>query len=85
MTIEICRTGDLCGSPHTIVGVHTMPRGSRLMTASEVGTVFRVDPKTVGRWAKAGKISFVRTPGGHRRYDSTEVMALLARHETSTQ
>ena len=48
-----------------------------LLTPSEVATMFRVDPKTVTRWAKAGKISSIRTLGGHRRYRQSEVMALL--------
>ena len=40
--------------------------------------MFRVDPKTVTRWAKAGKLTSIRTLGGHRRYRETEVSALLA-------
>ena len=48
-----------------------------LLTPSEVATMFRVDPKTVTRWAKAGKISSIRTLGGHRRYRQSEVLALL--------
>ncbi|MCL6550615.1 MAG: BldC family transcriptional regulator [Acidothermus cellulolyticus] len=39
--------------------------------------MFRVDPKTVTRWAKAGKLTSIRTLGGHRRYRETEVRALL--------
>jgi predicted site-specific integrase-resolvase len=41
--------------------------------------MFRVDPKTVTRWAKAGKLGSIRTPGGHRRYSETEVRGQLAR------
>lgn len=48
-----------------------------LLTPAEVASMFRVDPKTVTRWAKAGKLSAVRTLGGHRRYRSVEVVALL--------
>ena len=48
-----------------------------LLTPSEVATLFRVDPKTVTRWAKAGKLTAIRTLGGHRRYKSSEVNALL--------
>jgi excisionase family DNA binding protein len=40
--------------------------------------MFRVDPKTVTRWAKAGKLSSIRTLGGHRRYREAEVRELLA-------
>lgn len=49
-----------------------------LLTPAEVASMFRVDPKTVTRWAKAGKLTSVRTLGGHRRYRETEVRGLLA-------
>lgn len=48
-----------------------------LLTPAEVAAMFRVDPKTVTRWAKAGKLSSIRTLGGHRRYRESEVRALL--------
>ncbi len=48
-----------------------------LLTPSEVAALFRVDPKTVTRWAKAGKLSCVKTLGGHRRYLASEVNSLL--------
>lgn len=48
-----------------------------LLTPSEVAAMFRVDPKTVSRWAAAGKIPSVRTLGGHRRYPADEVRRLL--------
>ncbi len=56
------------------------PRSSEsetLLTPSEVAALFRVDPKTVTRWAKAGKISSIKTLGGHRRYRESEVRKLL--------
>jgi excisionase family DNA binding protein len=40
--------------------------------------MFRVDPKTVTRWAKAGKLSAIRTLGGHRRYREAEVREYLS-------
>lgn len=54
------------------------PEAGPLLTPAEVATMFRVDPKTVTRWAKAGKLTSIRTLGGHRRYRETEVRALLA-------
>ena len=48
-----------------------------LLTPAEVAKLFRVDPKTVTRWAKAGKLTAIRTLGGHRRYRRSEVQALL--------
>ncbi|MEO6411914.1 MAG: BldC family transcriptional regulator [Pedococcus sp.] len=49
----------------------------KLLTPAEVASLFRVDPKTVTRWAKAGKLNSIRTLGGHRRYREVEVRALL--------
>ena len=49
-----------------------------LLTPAEVAAMFRVDPKTVTRWAKAGKLSSIRTLGGHRRYRESEVRELLS-------
>jgi predicted site-specific integrase-resolvase len=40
--------------------------------------MFRVDPKTVTRWARDGKLTSIRTLGGHRRYQEAEVRARLA-------
>jgi excisionase family DNA binding protein len=48
-----------------------------LLTPAEVAALFRVDPKTVTRWAKAGKLTAIRTLGGHRRYRQSEVQSLL--------
>jgi len=56
----------------------------RLLTPAEVAAMFRVNPKTVTRWARAGKISAIRTLGGHRRFKATEIEALLAQGEEST-
>lgn len=48
-----------------------------LLTPAEVAKIFRVDPKTVTRWAKAGKITAIRTLGGHRRYRQSEIQAIM--------
>lgn len=47
------------------------------LTPGEVAALFRVNTRTVTRWALAGKISVTRTPGGHRRFLRTEIHALL--------
>ncbi len=56
---------------------HLPPEQEVLLTPAEVASLFRVDPKTVTRWAKAGKLTSIRTLGGHRRYKDSEVKALL--------
>ncbi|WP_449514800.1 BldC family transcriptional regulator [Cellulomonas sp.] len=53
------------------------PIMDQLLTPGEVAVMFRVDPKTVTRWAQAGKLSAVRTLGGHRRFHEAEVRELL--------
>jgi excisionase family DNA binding protein len=60
------------------------PESEPLLTPSEVATLFRVDPKTVTRWAKAGKLTSIRTLGGHRRYRESEVRSLLGDNTTAT-
>ena len=55
-----------------------------LLTPAEVASLFRVDPKTVTRWAKSGKLTSIRTLGGHRRYKESEVKALLLKTTTNS-
>jgi excisionase family DNA binding protein len=64
------------------------PGVSHLMTPREVGELFRVDAKTVTRWARTGKLDCIRTLGGHRRFERAEVQRLydertVERSETS--
>lgn len=48
-----------------------------LLTPADVAALVFVDPKTVSRWASKGKIASMRTPGGHRRFRSSDVQALM--------
>jgi excisionase family DNA binding protein len=48
-----------------------------LLTPSEVAALFRVNPKTVTRWARAGKLTAIRTLGGHRRFRVSEIRRCL--------
>lgn len=52
-----------------------------LLTPGEVAKIFRVDPKTVSRWALRGKLPFIRTLGGHRRFDAATIYAMMAESE----
>lgn len=54
-----------------------------LLTTGEVARLFRVGPRTVGRWARDGKLPAVRTIGGHRRYRYGDVAPHLRRDEVA--
>jgi excisionase family DNA binding protein len=57
---------------------------SYLHTA-EVADLLHVSPKTVSRWAKEGRLPFLKTLGGHRRYPEAEIRDLAEglREETT--
>ena len=57
-------------------------REPTLLTPREVAELFRVDPKTVTRWANIGRIHSVRTPGGHRRYFREEIERMFEEGQT---
>lgn len=58
------------GAPSSVEG--------RLLRTREVALLFQVSERAVTDWARKGRISSVRTPGGHRRYPAAQVRALLA-------
>jgi excisionase family DNA binding protein len=60
--------------------MNRIPEAETLLTPREVADLFGVDPKTVTRWAKAGKLTSIRTLGGHRRYRKSEVDDLRANY-----
>jgi excisionase family DNA binding protein len=67
------------------------PRGKAAPTApsylhtAEVADILHVSPKTVARWATEGKLPFLKTLGGHRRYPEAEIRQLAERlHEEAT-
>lgn len=47
------------------------------LTPIEVAGLFNVDPKTVSRWAAAGKVPSFRTPGGRPRFHRKDIIPLL--------
>ena len=58
------------------------PTPEPLLTPAEVAALFRVDPKTVTRWAREGKIGYIKTLGGHHRFPQSAVQALLRARRT---
>jgi excisionase family DNA binding protein len=56
---------------------HPLANQRRVLTPSQVAEMFRVDPKTVTRWAAAGRMPYFKTLGGHKRFYEDEVTPLL--------
>jgi len=50
--------------------------GPSYLRATEVADILYVSPKTVSRWAKEGKLPFMKTLGGHRRYPAVKIREL---------
>nr|WP_083936452.1 helix-turn-helix domain-containing protein [Nocardiopsis ganjiahuensis] len=46
------------------------------MTQPEVAALFRVSSHTVSRWIRKGALSPFRTLGGHKRFHTSEILAL---------
>jgi excisionase family DNA binding protein len=61
------------GNPAQRQGPTELPRYLR---TTEVADILQVSPKTVSRWAKEGKLPFLKTLGGHRRYPTAEIRQL---------
>ena len=55
-----------------------MPRTSSptYLRTAQVADILHVSPKTVSRWAQEGKLPFLKTLGGHRRYPETKIREL---------
>lgn len=57
---------------------------TKFLTPSEAALRLMVSPVTLRHWALAGKLAFVSTPGGHRRYAEDEVERFAAQNEKMT-
>jgi len=62
--------------PRDYARTETLDTPVRWLLPAEAAGILKVDPRTVARWARAGKISAQLTLGGHRRYDEPEIRAL---------
>ena len=56
----------------------TWLRPSEVTELFEAAGLFRVPLSTLCDWARAGKVTYIRTLGGHRRYREAEIRALVA-------
>jgi excisionase family DNA binding protein len=63
------------------------PRGTvvrdEYLRAGDVARLLHVSPKTVARWATEGKLPYVRTLGGHRRFSGPQIQELVDRLEAT--
>jgi excisionase family DNA binding protein len=55
--------------------------GDRLLTSHEVGALLQVNPSSVNKWVKEGRIQAFRTPGGHRRIRARDLVEFLDVHK----
>ena len=55
-----------------------MDTDKRYLSRLDVATVFDVSPHTVYRWTREGRLPYVLTPGGRRRYPREEIQRLAA-------
>ncbi|HSO51856.1 MAG TPA: BldC family transcriptional regulator [Actinomycetes bacterium] len=53
------------------------PTEPRYLRTAQVAALLHVSPKTVSRWAQEGRLPYLRTLGGHRRYPHAEIRALV--------
>jgi len=57
----------------------------RFLRTSEVALLLQVSPKTVSRWAKEGRLPYMATLGGHRRFPQSEIRRLTEDLNRSTE
>jgi excisionase family DNA binding protein len=62
-----------------VAGLRKGGEAPSYLRTAEVAELLSVSPKTVAGWAKEGKLPFMRTLGGHRRYPEAHIRELLNR------
>ncbi len=48
-----------------------------LLSTGDLAVLFRVSEVTVRRWANSGKVAYIRTYGGHRRFSAATIWPAL--------
>lgn len=59
-------------------GVPAAPTRHRFLSRVEVAALFDVSPHTVYRWTREGRLPYVLTPGGRRRYPREDIERIAA-------
>jgi excisionase family DNA binding protein len=52
-----------------------------LLTSHQVATLLQVNPSSVNKWVRDGRIAAFRTPGGHRRISAADLVTFLNAHQ----
>ena len=55
-----------------------------LLTPSEAAKLLHVAPTTIRHWAQIGRLPFITTPGGHRRFDKNDILSVLSKSTITT-
>ena len=63
---------------------NAVPHPPSYLHPAEVADILHVSPKTVSRWAKEGRLPFLKTLGGHRRYPEAEIRELANQLQVPT-
>lgn len=53
-----------------------------LLKPREAAMIFGVRPATLSRWARAGRLAWILTPGGHRRYRWAEIRKIIEANDS---
>ncbi|PKI15847.1 response regulator [Colwellia sp. 12G3] len=56
-----------------------------LLTPPEAAKLLHVAPTTIRHWAQIGRLPFITTPGGHRRFDKNDILFLMSQPNSSTK
>ena len=56
-----------------------------LLTPAEAAKLLHVAPTTIRHWAQIGRLPFVTTPGGHRRFDKNDILSLMSLPEADVK
>ncbi|OUR75804.1 hypothetical protein A9Q75_17035 [Colwellia psychrerythraea] len=56
-----------------------------LLTPAEAAKLLHVAPTTIRHWAQIGRLPFITTPGGHRRFDKNDILSLMSQPKTNVK
>lgn len=56
-----------------------------LLTPAQAAKLLHVAPTTIRHWAQTGRLPFVTTPGGHRRFNKNDLLSLMSLPEAEVK